>query len=184
MFAHVKQNVDDPAQVPQEESQAVEDQRRQGSSPSDTIVNNKLTCASNVVLRIKERAGRATLNTLAFRQHESREATTALHLIYRRRDVEGRVLAGRALRRACYTTDRSSEYATKTRQALNTTHNHTRACCYPPPERSRHRPRFHRCQRSCHSECTFPHHRRYSRWMSSQNKSGREASMAGRSYHR
>jgi len=59
LAAHVKQKVDEPAQVPQEESHATFCNKYTWHHPED----EKLTCTGQVVLRGEERARWATLNT-------------------------------------------------------------------------------------------------------------------------
>ena len=85
LFAHVKQNVDDPAQVPQDESQAAPDVV---SPDSCSLAATELTSASDIVLRVKERPCWTFLDAYAVRKNKSRKAVCALHLIDCRCHVE------------------------------------------------------------------------------------------------
>ena len=95
LLAQVRQNVEDPAHELQEESQAVHVVSRM-----PVIDHLRRTCASQVVLRVKECAGRTALHALTIRQYEARETSCTLQLVNCRSDVEIWDLAGRALSRA------------------------------------------------------------------------------------
>ena len=99
LLAQVRQNVDDPAQVPQDESHAV---KRGHQTCLETRANVRLTGTSNIVLGVEERPSGASFNAFALGKHEAGQTTGALHLVDRRRDIEAGVFAARALGRTSY----------------------------------------------------------------------------------